>query len=102
MNDLLAAARAARKRSPLAKSTEERINAATSRLKGNRAALVEERASQIPESQLTAYLKAVRGKSLRAAVNAFCAECVGWERQAVRECTGLACPLWPYRPFQRK
>lgn len=45
-------------------------------------------------------------KSLRAAVNAKCWECVGagWDpgpRRAIRECTITKCPLWPVRPYQK-
>lgn len=40
--------------------------------------------------------------SPRAAIKAFCAECVGYDRDAVAGCTAYACPLWRYRPFQTK
>jgi hypothetical protein len=39
--------------------------------------------------------------SPRAAIKAFCAECVGYDRLAVTECTAYACPLWRYRPHQK-
>ena len=29
-----------------------------------------------------------------------CLSCVGFQRDAIRDCTGYACPLWAYRPFQ--
>lgn len=62
------------------------------------------RATMIPPKFRGAYLKAMQGKSLRAGVSAFCRECMGWEDLpfAVRNCTALACPLYPYRPYQDK
>jgi hypothetical protein len=40
--------------------------------------------------------------SPRAAIKAFCTECVGYDRLAATGCTAYACPLWRYRPFQTK
>jgi len=44
------------------------------------------------------FRRAYAGKSLRAAVNAFCVECVSFDAASVAECTAPACPLWEYRP----
>jgi len=66
----------------------------------NRAERIAERRADMPKIHRATYDKAVSGKSLRAAVNAFCAECVMWQREEVRLCTSLACPLWAYRPYQ--
>ncbi|MFC1452601.1 hypothetical protein ACFLSJ_04565 [Verrucomicrobiota bacterium] len=33
----------------------------------------------------------------RSAIRAFCRECVGWNRDEVRQCTAPLCPLWPFR-----
>ena len=38
--------------------------------------------------------------SPRKAIKAQCLVCVGYDRDAVRNCTGYSCPLWSYRPFQ--
>jgi len=46
------------------------------------------------------YDKAMKGKSLRAAVNAKCLDCACWQKNEVRDCPALTCPLWPYRPYQ--
>ena len=46
------------------------------------------------------YNKAVTGKSLRAAINAFCLECVCWQRKEIQLCTSLSCPLFAVRPYQ--
>jgi len=54
----------------------------------------------IPRAYRQTYDRAVTGRSLRAAVNAFCLECVSWQVQEVRLCTDEACPLWAVRPYQ--
>ncbi len=49
------------------------------------------------------YKQAMEGKSRKLGINAFCAECLGWEAplvNSIRGCTGLGCPLYPYRPYQ--
>lgn len=62
---------------------------------------VARRLQAMPESFRGAYRRAQGGKSLRAAVTAFCGECCGYDREAVRTCPAVACPLHPYRPWQR-
>lgn len=47
---------------------------------------------------LATFRRAFEGKSLRAAVNAFCRECVGFEPGEVERCTAPACPLFTVRP----
>jgi hypothetical protein len=67
-----------------------------------RKAAVNKRAARTPESARGTYLRAATGQaSPRDAIKAFCFECNGEDRQAVAECTALACPLWAYRPWQR-
>jgi hypothetical protein len=61
---------------------------------------IEERREQIPRAYKATYDKAVRGKSLRAGINAFCLECVCWHIEEIRHCTDLACPLYAMRPYQ--
>ena len=66
-----------------------------------RRAKVEKRLAEMPLSAQAVYMKAVTGTaSPRQAIRSHCLECVCWDRQAIRECTGWACPLWSYRPFQ--
>ena len=65
-----------------------------------RAEKIAERRAQMPRSYKATYDKAVKGKSLRAAINAFCLECVCWQRKEVTLCTDLACPLYAVRPYQ--
>lgn len=54
-----------------------------------------------PESAKNTLARAFSGSaSPRAAIKAMCLSCVGYERNAVRDCSGFSCPLWAYRPFQ--
>jgi hypothetical protein len=39
-------------------------------------------------------------KSLRAAINAKCFDCVVEKYNAVTNCLSNDCPLWPLRPWQ--
>ena len=61
--------------------------------------MIAEHRKQIPKVHRTNYDKAVRGRSMKAATKAFCLECVQWQKEEVRLCTSLACPLYPYRPY---
>jgi hypothetical protein len=61
---------------------------------------IEQRLAGIPKAYRGIYKKAVQGKSLRACVNAQCLMCVYWQREEVRLCTDLACPLYAVRPYQ--
>lgn len=86
------------KRKKLSKALETAISG----LDGPRHAQVADRLSQTPTSAQGAYLRAVLRKSRPAAVKAFCLECTGWDRASVTDCTARACPLWPWRPYQKK
>lgn len=56
---------------------------------------------QPPSSFLGTYERALEGSaSPRNAIKAFCAECCGYDREAVRTCPATACPLWRYRPWR--
>lgn len=61
---------------------------------------IAERRAQMPRSYRATYDKAIKGKSLRAAINSFCLECVCWQIEEIRNCTDLACPLYAVRPYQ--
>lgn len=55
-----------------------------------------------PESFRKLLTQAMSGKcSPRQAIKAHCAECVGFDRQAITECGCYACPLWVFRPYQK-
>lgn len=49
----------------------------------------------------SAFRKAYSGKSKAAALKAKCMDCSGYQRVEITECTVYACPLYPYRPFQK-
>jgi len=59
---------------------------------------VQLRLKQMPVSCRGIYRRAVGGRSLRAAIDAFCQECVGYQRREITECTDLGCPLYGQRP----
>jgi hypothetical protein len=40
--------------------------------------------------------------SVPAAIKLACLDCSGWQRQEVRDCVIVGCPLYPHRPFQGK
>jgi len=62
---------------------------------------VEKAVSEAPESAKNTLREAFSGSaSPRRAIKAMCMSCVGFQRDAVRDCTGYSCPLWKYRPFQ--
>lgn len=46
------------------------------------------------------FARAFAGNSRSAAVKAKCLDCCCYQRIEVAKCTTLACPLWPYRPYQ--
>lgn len=57
--------------------------------------------AEAPESVKNTLAEAFSGSaSPRKAIKAMCLTCVGFQRDAVRNCTGYSCPLWAYRPFQ--
>jgi hypothetical protein len=45
------------------------------------------------------FKRAYSGGSRKAAIHAFCLECVGFLRSEVTHCTAKGCPLYPYRPY---
>jgi hypothetical protein len=63
---------------------------------------IEQRRKQMPDIHRANYDNAMRGKSKKAAIRAFCLMCVQWQKEEVRLCTDLGCPLYPYRPYKNK
>jgi len=61
---------------------------------------IEERLESMPRKYRQQYERAVKGRSLRACVNAQCLECVMWQSREVRLCTDLGCPLYAVRPYR--
>ena len=62
----------------------------------------EQRLRTAPETFRGILRAAMSGKcSPRAAIKAQCAECIGFDRDAIRTCTAYACPLWNFRPYRQ-
>lgn len=61
----------------------------------------DERLNQMPPNYHNTYRKALQRKSMAAAVKSQCLECCGWQKEEVKLCTDLGCPLYKYRPFSR-
>ena len=40
--------------------------------------------------------------SPRQAIKAKCLECCWMDVAGIRDCTGTACPIWSFRPYQQK
>lgn len=72
----------------------------TKELEAKRQEMIAEKRAEMPEVHRANYDKAVRGRSMKAVVKAFCLECVQWQKEEVRLCTSLACPMYPYRPYR--
>lgn len=67
----------------------------------NRAEVVAKRISEASPLYKTIMVKAYSGDcSPRQAVKAQCLHCTGYDRDAVRDCSGYSCPLWTFRPYQ--
>jgi len=85
-------------------AVKRRVEASATALAGmdpHRRRQIRARIAEMPLSSRSAYLRAAAKQAPpRLAIKAHCMECCGWERRAVAECTGYACPLWEYRPFQ--
>lgn len=56
--------------------------------------------ADMPRQFRRVYDIAMSGRSLRAAVNSQCIECMGYVLKEVRLCCSPQCPLFPYRPTQ--
>jgi hypothetical protein len=54
----------------------------------------------VPKLYQGVFQRAETGKSLRAAVNAKCLDCAGFQRKEITLCTAETCPLRQYRPYQ--
>jgi hypothetical protein len=58
---------------------------------------VEETAALYPARSRSIYRRAMRGQSRKAAMDAFCIMCMGYQPYEVARCTAPECPLYPYR-----
>jgi hypothetical protein len=61
---------------------------------------LEPRQFVVPESFRKLYDRCLTGKAgPRAAIKMQCAECVGYDRDEVTNCTDKGCPLFHLRPY---
>ena len=60
-----------------------------------------QRLRQMPSLYRRFYLKALTGRSRKAAMKVHCLECAGWSRTEVALCDSVSCALWGYRPYKR-
>lgn len=51
----------------------------------------------IPIKYKKQYQEAMKGRSRKTAMQAFCNECVGYNNKEVKNCTDIGCPLYPFR-----
>jgi hypothetical protein len=56
---------------------------------------------EVPKKYRGLYERAMKGKSRKAAMHAFCLECCYWQIKEVQLCSDDGCPLFPYRPRAR-
>ena len=62
-----------------------------------------ERMATLPVSRKKLFNRVYAAKaSPRSAIKAFCGECLAFNEEDIRTCTAPACPLFEYRPYQRK
>lgn len=67
----------------------------------SREAITAGKAKAAPPLYRAIMVKAYAGDcSPRSAIKAQCLHCTGYDREAVRTCTGYSCPLWTFRPYQ--
>jgi hypothetical protein len=58
--------------------------------------------SWILKSQINVFIKAFSGKSKAAALKAKCIDCAAGYQLEITNCRIKSCPLWRYRPYQKK
>ena len=65
---------------------------------------IEQHKKNIPSSYLGNYDKAMgldgNKASKSAAVKAKCLDCTCWQREEIKKCPSVTCPLYPHRPFK--
>lgn len=102
ISDEMRQAALAARRERSGKSADEILRTANLKLGESQQGLVLARLEQMPPTCRLTYIRAMRGRSMRAGIATFCAMCYGWDahRQGISACTDPACPLYPYRPYQ--
>jgi hypothetical protein len=57
--------------------------------------------AEMPKKYRKIYRKAVENNNKDAAIQAFCLECVCWQKNEITNCPCLACPLFGLRPYTK-
>ena len=57
------------------------------------------RYNDMPKAHKYNYCKAVLGSKI-CAIKAQCLECVQWEREEIKLCPSISCPLFNHRPYK--
>jgi hypothetical protein len=56
---------------------------------------------RVPKVYQGIVLRALEGKGGRAnAIRAKCLDCCAYQREMIRDCASVRCPLHPWRPYQ--
>jgi len=84
------------------RQNESYLQGQTTSIENHRTESIRKHRADIPKIHRKTYDRAMQGKSLKSAVKSFCLECVCWQKEEVRLCTDLACPLYPYRPYKNR
>ena len=66
--------------------------------KYNQADEIKKFRASMPERYRKSYDKALKG-SLRAGINSKCLDCTNWQKEEIKHCQVLACPLFNVRPY---
>jgi len=61
---------------------------------------IDQHRADMPRQFRKVYDIAMAGRSLRAAVNSQCIECMGYAFKETKLCCSPQCPLFPYRPLR--
>lgn len=71
---------------------------------GQKIALARERRlSSCTESAKGLFRRVYEGRATRnQSIKAMCLDCLGFDRAEIAVCGCYACPLWRYRPFQKR
>jgi hypothetical protein len=60
---------------------------------------ISKRIEEIPKKYRKIYKKAVETNNKAAAIEAFCLECVCWQKNEIINCSCPTCPLFGVRPY---
>lgn len=82
------------------KTSGNQDNRNDTELSRKRAEKIAQRRADMPRQFRKVYDIAMSGRSLRAAVNSQCIECMGYVFNEVKLCCSPQCPLFLYRPVR--